>query len=272
MSGVRGDRPAKKVDLGKLILIRLRKKKKVAEMIADPKTAYRAKKIISEEIKNRAENSENSVPLTIEEIKKMPDIDINDIYSSLTVFENAKKGDVYPDVFLEEMFGTVDLVEIAYLFLFDKDTEWNWTKSQREEFTAQKKKQIISIISKNSINPQIKKPHPPLRIEKAMKEAKYSVDMYKTAEEQIKDVISAISAIIPIRMENIELAVKIPASFAAKAYGTVEKFGRVKQSEWQNNGSWIGVMDLPAGMEAEFLDKINKLTHGRAQIKILKRT
>ena len=73
-------------------------------------------------------------------------------------------------------------------------------------------------------------------------------------------------------MENVELAVKIPASFAAKTYGTVEKYGAIKQSEWQNDGSWVGIMDLPAGLEAEFLEKINKATHGRAQTKILKRT
>ena len=41
---------------------------------------------------------------------------------------------------------------------------------------------------------------------------------------------------------------------------------------WAPDGSWVGILDLPAGMEAEFLEKINKLTHGRVQIKILKRS
>jgi ribosome maturation protein SDO1 len=163
-------------------------------------------------------------------------------------------------------------VEIGYMLLLDKDTEWNWTKEQRDEFIETKRKQIINILAKNCINPQTKKPHPPIRIEKAIKEAKYNISTSKSAEEQIKDVISAISAIIPIRMENVELAVKIPASFAPKAYGVVEKYGHVKQSEWQNDGSWVGTLELPAGFEAEFLENVNKLTHGRAEIKVLKRT
>ena len=109
-------------------------------------------------------------------------------------------------------------------------------------------------------------------IPKAIVEAKYNVDIIKSAEEQVKDVISAISGIIPIRMENVELAIKIPASHAAKSYNVVERYGKIKQDEWQNDGSWVGIADMPAGMEAEFLEKINKLTRGRAQIKILKRS
>ena len=73
-------------------------------------------------------------------------------------------------------------------------------------------------------------------------------------------------------MENVEMALKIPGSFAAKAYNVTERYGKIKQSEWQSDGAWVGIIDLPAGMEAEFLEKINKLTHGRVQIKILKRS
>ncbi len=73
-------------------------------------------------------------------------------------------------------------------------------------------------------------------------------------------------------MENVELAIKIPAAHAAKSYSVVERYGKIKQDEWGNDGSWLGIADMPAGMEAEFLEKINKLTHGRVQIKILKRS
>ncbi|MHA1818966.1 MAG: ribosome assembly factor SBDS [Promethearchaeota archaeon] len=262
---------SKRIDLGKYIIARLKRNKKVAEMIVDPIKAWNAVKLIEKEIIKRKKESENPEPLTVEDIKKMPEIDINDIFVSFTVFEDVKKGDVYPNIILEEMFETDDGMEIAYIFLWDRDTEWLWTKEQRDAELEKKKRKIINIIAKNCINPQTKKPHPPQRIEKAMKEVKYNITD-KPAEEQVKDVIKAIASVLPIRMENVELAVKVPASYAAKAYGTVEKFGSIKQDEWQNDGSWVGILDLPAGLEAEFLDKINKLTHGRAQIKILKRT
>lgn len=268
-----GDKRGEKgTNLGKFIIARLKRAKHTAEMIVDPKEAWDAKKKINEKRKTLAATQENAPKLTIEDLKDIDGLSLNDIFEGFIVFDNAKKGDIMSDIIMEDVFETTDTTTIAYYFLLDNNTEWLWTKQQRDEYTEKKRKQIINILVKNTINPQTKKPHPPQRIEKAIKEAKYNINMNKTAEEQIKDVIHAISAVIPIKMETVELAVKIPASFAAKAYGTVEKYGRIKQSEWQNDGSWVGIMDITAGIEAEFLDKINKLTHGRAQIKILKRT
>ncbi|MHA1341595.1 MAG: ribosome assembly factor SBDS [Promethearchaeota archaeon] len=262
---------SKRIDLGKYIIVRLKKNKKNVEMIVDPRKAWDALHIINTKRKELKERDKN-LDLTINDLKKMPEIDINSIFEGFTVFSDVHKGETYPNQVLEELFGTTDGMEIAYEILLDRNSEFLWTKEQRDEFADQKRKQIINILTKNCINPKTKKPHPPARIEKAIKEAKYNINLNKTAEEQIKDVIHAISAIIPIKMENVELAVKIPASFAAKAYGIVGKYGKIKQSEWQNDGSWVGLLDIPAGLEAEFFDKINGFTHGRAQIKVLKRT
>ena len=261
----------KRVDLGKFAIARLRKSNKTIEMIVEPEQAWKAKKIMEARIHEMKADDESSV-FTLEDLKKIPEIDINNIFEGLIVFEDAKRGKAHTEVDLETLLGTTDAIKIAYIMLFDRETEWQWTKKQRDENFEKKKRQIIAIIAKNCINPQTKKPHPPQRIEKAITEAKFTVDIIKSAEEQIKDVISAISAIIPIRMENVELAIKIPASYAAKSYSVVERYGKIKQDEWGNDGSWLGIADMPAGMEAEFLEKINKLTHGRVQIKILKRS
>ncbi len=261
----------KRVDLGKFTIAKLRKHNKNFEMIVEPEQAWNAKKKIEARIRELKAEDESSV-FTLEDLKKFPEVDINNIFEGFNVYEDAKRGKMHADADLETLFGTSDAVQIAYIMLFDRDTEWQWTKKQRDENFEKKKRQIIAIIAKNCINPQTKNPPPPQRIEKAIAEAKYNVDIIKSAEEQIKDVISAISAIIPIRMENVELAIKIPASYAAKSYSVVERYGKIKQDEWANDGSWLGIADMPAGMEAEFLEKINKLTHGRVQIKILKRS
>jgi ribosome maturation protein SDO1 len=240
-------------------------------MIVEPEEAWKAKKMIDSKISELREEDEQA-EFTLDDLKKTPEIDINNIFEGLIVFEDAKRGKEHADADLEIVFGTADAVEIAYHVLHDRETEWQWTKKQRDENFEKKRRQIVAILAKNCINPQTKKPHPPQRIEKAMTEAKYNIDILKSAEEQVKDVLSAIAAIIPIRMENVEMAIKIPASFAAKSYNITERYGKIKQSEWQNDGSWVGIIDMPAGMEAEFLEKINKLTHGRVQIKILKRS
>ena len=89
------------------------------------------------------------------------------------------------------------------------------------------------------------------------------------AEEQVEDVLKQIQVVIPIRMESLKMAVKVPAKYAAKAYNVVAQIAQIKESEWQNDGSWIGVVSLPAGLQMELLDGLNSLTHGRVQTKLL---
>ena len=148
--------------------------------------------------------------------------------------------------------------------------EIHWTKTQREEERTKKLKQIITIISKNAINPQNNKPHPSQRIEKAIEEAKVKIDLMRNAEEQVDDVVKSIRVIIPIRMEQVEMAIKIPSAFTAKGYNIVAQLAQIKNEEWQSDGSWVSVVSLPAGLQMEMIDKLNKLTHGRVQTKLLK--
>ena len=47
--------------------------------------------------------------------------------------------------------------------------------------------------------------------------------------------------------------------------------GTLLQEEWQKDGSWIGLVEIPAGIQGEFFDMLNKKTHGNVQTKILRR-
>jgi ribosome maturation protein SDO1 len=72
-------------------------------------------------------------------------------------------------------------------------------------------------------------------------------------------------------MEIQQIAVKIPPDFAPKAYGIVERQGHIAKEEWQKDGSWIAIVEVPAGLRGELIDALNNLTRGRAEIKILKK-
>ena len=52
--------------------------------------------------------------------------------------------------------------------------------------------------------------------------------------------------------------------------GEIAAFGKLVRDEWQNNGSWIGVVQIPAGMQPEFYDLVNKLSKGEAETKLLR--
>ncbi len=101
-------------------------------------------------------------------------------------------------------------------------------------------------------------------------EAHVNIDPSKSRDELVKIAMKAIRPLIPIRFEEVEVAVKIPADYAPKAYGEVAAFGKLNREAWQNNGSWIGIVQIPAGMQTEFYDLINRLTKGEAETKLLK--
>jgi ribosome maturation protein SDO1 len=255
----------KTFDLGKYIIVRLKKGKNSFEMVCDPEEAWNAKKKLQEyRIKEKKDEDIN-----IEDLMSISEISLRDIFPTYDVYANVKKGDRSTESDLMETFKTIEDKEIAAAFVLNGD--FAWTQSQRKKWVEKKKKKIISILARNCINPQSKKPHPAARLEKAMDETRVTIDLNKTAEEQIEIVLKQIQVVLPIRMEIIQMAVKVPANYAAKAYNTVEKFAHVKNSEWQTDGSWIGVISLPAGLQIEFLDKLNKLTHGRVQTKLLQK-
>jgi ribosome maturation protein SDO1 len=82
--------------------------------------------------------------------------------------------------------------------------------------------------------------------------------------------MKAIRPLIPIRFEEVSVAVKVPALYAPKAYGTISTYGKLLKNEWQNDGSWIAVIRIPAGMQNDLYDLLNHLTKGEAETRLLK--
>jgi ribosome maturation protein SDO1 len=257
-----------RINLGGFIIGRIEKEGRTFEMLLDPEKAWDAKKFIRDEINRRLKDGKEKSRLSVDELLNNPDISIELIFESFTVFEDLRRGKKATNGDMEAVFNTTEGKVIASHILLEGEIQW--TKIQREEEQKKKLKQIIAIIAKNAINPQNKKPHPYQRIEKAIEEAKVKIDLMKSAEEQVEDVVKQIRVIIPIKMEQVEMAVKIPSAFTAKGYNIVAQLAQIKKEEWQSDGSWVSVVDLPAGLQMELLDKLNKLTHGRVQTKLLK--
>jgi ribosome maturation protein SDO1 len=201
-------------------------------------------------------------------LRRGDSVNVEDILAVEDVFENASRGDRSAEEDLIKAFETTDVATIAEKII--KKGEISLTAEQRKQIIENKRRQVIEIIARNAINPQTKTPHPPARIEQAMKEAKVNIDPSKSADELVNIAMKAIRPLIPIRFEEVEVAVKIPADYAPKAYGEIAAFGKVIREAWQNNGSWIGVVKIPAGMQTDFYSLVNYLTKGEAETKLLK--
>jgi len=200
-------------------------------------------------------------------LRKGEEVKIEDILAVEEVFENASRGDRPAEEDLFKTFGTTDIFKITAEII--KHGDLQLTSEQRKQIQEYKKKQAISIISRNSINPQTKAPHPPSRIEKAIEEAGVHIDPMKTVDELVTIIMKKIRKIIPIRFEEVEIAVKVPVQYAAKSYGEIANFGQLVKQEWQSDGSWIGIIKIPAGLQTDFYGLVNRLTKGDAETKLL---
>ena len=170
-----------RIDLGGFIVGRIVKEGRTFEMLLAPDKAWEAKKIIREEINKRLMEGSKKSRVSAEELLKNPKITIELIFESFTVFEDLRRGKKATDGDMEAVFNTTDGRIIASNVLLEGEIQW--TRTQRDDERDKKLKQIITIITKNAINPQNKKPHPYQRIEKAIEEAKVKVDLMRSAQQ-----------------------------------------------------------------------------------------
>jgi ribosome maturation protein SDO1 len=103
-----------------------------------------------------------------------------------------------------------------------------------------------------------------------MEEAKVHVDPFKSAEAQVQGVLNALRPLIPIKFDKVKIAVRLAPDDYGKCYGDLKNFGSIIREEWQGNGYWIGVVEMPAGMQTDFYQKLNEKTKGSVETKVIK--
>jgi len=200
------------------------------------------------------------------DIKHGKTVDYSELLAVDRVFKDSKAGEEQSPEFLIEQFETSDINVIAKKII--ENGEVQLTTDQRRHFLEKKRNEIITFISRNAMNPQTKTPHPPVRIENAMEQAKIHVDPFKSVEEQVSTIIDAIKKIIPISVEKVDFAVKIPAAHSGKCSAIIHKF-EIKKEQWLNDGSLVAEFVLPIGMKQDLINELNSATHGEIDIKII---
>jgi len=195
--------------------------------------------------------------------------DLEDVIAAEDVFEDASRGDRPPENMLTEVFDTTDPMEIIPEVI--KQGEIQITADQRREMQEQKHKQLVQRITRNAVNPQMDDaPHPPERIESALEETDFRVDPMEPVESQVDDALDALRPVIPIRFDEVTVAVQVPADYAGSAQAQIRQFGDLEREEWQSDGSWVGVLTFPAGLQNDFYDLVNEHTSGEAETRIIK--
>jgi ribosome maturation protein SDO1 len=230
------------ISVEKAVIARITKAGKKFEILVDPERA-----------------------LEVKGGKELPD---EDWIAAPEVYEDSKKGLRAPDELLGKTFGTSKIGDIARKIV--RDGEIQLTTEQRRKMLEDKRKYIITLIARQGMNPKTGLPHPAERISNAMDEARVKIELSKRPEDQVEGILTEIQKIIPIRFEKIRIAIKIPAQFAGKASSAIRAMGKVSREEWKGDGSYLCLLEVPAGIQQDVYDKINGITHGQNETKIIK--
>jgi ribosome maturation protein SDO1 len=192
---------------------------------------------------------------------------ITEVLAAEMIFSDANKGTKVSEEIMRKAFKTTDPLKIADEIL--KKGTLQLTTEQRRKMVDDKKRQVIDFISRQAVDPKTNLPHPPARIENAMEQIRYPIDPYKSIEEQAKDIVKLLRPILPLKVEQVTVAIKVPAQYASRGYGTMKSFGTIKREEWRSDGSWYGEIEMPAGAYASVLNKLGDVTKGSGEAKII---
>ncbi len=189
---------------------------------------------------------------------------IDEILAIDVIYTNSSKGEKASEERLRRAFGTTDRGRIAREIL-DRG-ELQLTSEQRKQLLEDKRKQIINYLSRNFVDPKTNTPHPPLRLEQALKQVKVPIDPFKPVEEQIKRVVDALRPILPLKTGVIDLRVEIPVQYSTKSYGVLKAYGEILKETWRGDGGLVAELRIPIASQSEFVDRIESLTKGTATI------
>lgn len=193
--------------------------------------------------------------------------DVSAVLVSEEIYTDSGKGTKPGNEKLLKAFKTEDQTEIAQIILQKGDL--NLTTDQRRKMIDGKKKQIVEFIAKTYVDPKTHLPHPPLRIEQAMKDARVSIDSQKSVDEQVQDIVEKLRSIIALKSENLQLEIIIPAQYASQSYSVLKSVGTLKKEEWQNNGSLKAILEIPAGARPNVIDRLGSITKGSASVEVI---
>jgi len=206
-------------------------------------------------------------PTVMDILKQGKTVDLAEYMAVEEVFKNSNKGTRPAEDKIKEVFGTDNISEIAKKII--EKGEIQITTEQRKEMLDAKRQRVITYISANAINPQTKLPHPHVRIELALEEAKFHVDPFKPFDKEIEEAMKLLRPLLPIRFEKSRVAIKLKGEDYGRCFDDLVHYGVVEKEEWTSDGQWIGLMELPAGLVPEMTEKLKNKTKGTASVKLI---
>ena len=66
------------------------------------------------------------------------------------------------------------------------------------------------------------------------------------------------------------MEIEVPGTEYGKIYAEMAKLGQIQKEDWKNNGNYNAIVEIPAGVQDQLYDFLNKRTKGNVNIKLIK--
>lgn len=175
------------------------------------------------------------------------------------IFYNTKDGSKASQADLQAAFGTSDIFAVAERII--KKGEIELPKEFRDEEREARKKKVIDWFIRNAVDARTGRPFAPNTISSAIDQAGLNIDN-KALEQQIPLLTEALKKVLPLKIETKKLAITVPVLYTGKAYGILNEYK--EKEDWLPNGDLKVIINIPIGLQSEFYDKLNSVTHGAA--------
>ncbi|XP_023720335.1 ribosome maturation protein SBDS isoform X2 [Cryptotermes secundus] len=160
--------------------------------------------------------------------------DIDEVLQTHTVFTNVSKGQVAKKEDLLKAFGKDDQTEVCKEIL--AKGELQVSDKERQSQLESLFKDIATTVSDKCVNPETKRPYPVSMIEKAMKDAHFSVKPNRNAKQQALDVIPLLKSTMPLERAQMRIRAVLSGKDARKLRDKVAKLATSVESEDWDGG------------------------------------
>lgn len=192
-------------------------------------------------------------------LRKGDNVSIQTVLLANDIFLNSKEGSKPSNADLTAAFGTADVFAVADRIVKKGDIQL--PKDYRDEQQDNKRKQVADWIVRHAVDARSGRPFTPQAIENALTQAGVNITNLPV-DQQILGITESLKSILPIKIETKKLAITIPVIYTGKVYGIVNQYK--EREDWLSDGSLKVIVNLPVGLQMEFYDKLNAITHGAA--------
>jgi ribosome maturation protein SDO1 len=192
-------------------------------------------------------------------LRKGGEVSMSDVIRDNAIYTNLGKGMKAGSAELEQAFGTSEFEKVVEQIV--KKGIIEVSQEFRDEALEARRKQVVDFLVRNAIDGQTGRPFTPDTLQNALKDVGVKIEN-KNIENQITRIVDSLKQVIPIKIETKKLKVIVPAVHTGKAYGLLTEYK--EKEEWLSNGDLQITLNIPVGIQMEFYDKLNSITHGSA--------